>query len=193
MLIEYTEPRIHILRGSREDGRQIEFEFRPGAENEVPDDVWENLQEHSIGCRSLLNEGKLKGGQIRLAKSAPSSNKRGGDTHPSEKVGVAAKFPPRKGQMQKVDVGDHDPAPPATVGTMADVDIGKMTSYDAVSLTEKVYKEGTLEQFEGLPASGSLKQAAKELHRSFAAMSLIFPSSSSISVVSRGRKAWSSV
>ncbi len=179
-LVEYTEPRIHICRGSRIDGHQVEFEFRPGAENEVPDDVWENLKEHSGGCQTLLNQGKLKEVNIRYAKSAtkpPSvggkdKTKIRGDGHASEQnLTVADKLPPRKGRLAKVDLDDDKPEKSRVeVGSMKDVNIGKMTSYDAVELVEKVYNEDTLDQFEeqeavrrGGPRKGVLTAIKKKI------------------------------
>ncbi len=51
--------------------------------------------------------------------------------------------------MAKVNLDDDKPEKSRVeVGSMKDVNIGKMTSYDAVELVEKVYNEDTLDQFE---------------------------------------------
>lgn len=139
MLIEYTEPRIHIVRGSR----GVEFEFRPGAENEVPNDVWENLQEHSQGTQTLLAKGLLRPVTVRTTKAASGNLN---PEHASDNVPVSGKFPARKGgkpvPVQKEAVGA-----PKQVDSIADINIGTMTSFDAIAFTEKIFSEKTLEKF----------------------------------------------
>ena len=140
MLIEYTEPRIHIVRGSK----GVEFEFRPGAENEVPNDIWEDLQEHSQGTRTLLAKGLLRPVTMRLTKSAASGADKEG--HVSDNVPESDKFPARKGgkpKPVKEEVGA-----PKQVDSIADIDIGGMTSFDAIGFIEKIFSEETLEKFQ---------------------------------------------
>ncbi len=139
MLIEYTEPRIHIVRGTK----GVEFEFRPGAENEVPNDVWENLQEHSQGTQTLLAKNLLRPVTVRVTKAAAGGDK---EEHVSDGVSVGAKMPPKRGGKPvpvKEEVGK-----PKTVESIADIDIGVMTSFDAIALIEKIFSEKTLEKFQ---------------------------------------------
>lgn len=151
MLVEYTEPRIHTVRGNRiPDGnttRQVEFEFHPGAENNVPDEDWEHLKEHSMGCRELLAQGFLKPVKIRTIKSLESSSK---DGHVSDGVALADKFPEKKGKLQKVGVGgsNQEVGEPKEISSIDEVDVSKMTWTDAVDLIGKVYGEETLVRFE---------------------------------------------
>jgi hypothetical protein len=148
-LIEYTEPRIHILRGNRANGMQVEFEFRPGALNEVPNDVWEHLKQFSVGCKQLLLEGKLKPVVVRTA--IPASLKQV-DGHVSDGVSDSDKYPPKKGKPTPVVSGKPPPeeaGEPAVVESVKDLDISTMTSIDAIALIDKVYDEATLKRFAG--------------------------------------------
>lgn len=146
-LVEYNEPRIHIVRGNKvKEGntkRQVEFEFHPGAENNVPDEDWEHLKMHSMGCQELIAQGKLKPVMVRTLKQPESRSK---DGHVSDGVALEDKFPERKGALKKVEV--EEPSEPQLVDNMKDVDISKMTWMDATGLIGKVYGEESLNQFQ---------------------------------------------
>lgn len=144
-LIEYTQPKIHILRGSRVNSRQIEFEFRPGAENEVPQDVWDNLKEHSGGCKALLKRGLLK--EVYIKREASTNSKP--VEHVSDNVSLSDKFPAKKqdGRLVKMAAEEEKSGEPEMVQTMKEVDISNMTAWDATEFIEKVYTEETLVRF----------------------------------------------
>lgn len=145
MLIEFTEPRIFVVRGNRIDGKQIEFEFHPGAENDVPDEDWEHLKKHSIGCRTYINQGKLKPVMVAYEKVPEATSK---DGHASDEVALEDKFPDRPTKLRKIVVPEEGPAEPKVVDSMAKVDLSKMTATDAIDLVEKVYGESNLVRFE---------------------------------------------
>ena len=151
-LIEYTQPKIHILRGSRVNSRQIEFEFRPGAENELPQDVWDNLKEHSGGCKALLKRGLLK--EVYIKREASTNSKPLGSAsedkaHVSDDVSLTDKFPAKKqdGKLVKMAAEEEKSGEPEMVQTMKEVDISNMTAWDATEFIEKVYTEETLVRF----------------------------------------------
>ena len=147
-LIEYTEPRIHICRGSRVDGVQMEFEFRPGAENEVPPDIWDNLKEFSSGCKALIRSGKLRELRIRTVKRIATSKIK--DGHASASVPLADKFPPRRtdGKLSHaVEEPEPNPEEMEDVESMGEVNVAAMTFWEAIDLVGKVYTEATLLRF----------------------------------------------
>ena len=139
-LIEYTEPRIHIVRGSK----GVEFEFRPGAENEVPEDVWEDLKEHSQGTKTLLARSLLRVVTISTVKSAAKG--RINEDHVSDDVPISDKFPKRRAGKPK-PVKDEPTEAPKQIETIADINIAAMTAFDAVDFIGKIFSEKTLERF----------------------------------------------
>lgn len=152
MLIEYTEPRIHVLRGLRVDGHQVEYEFRPGVENEVPEDVWEHLKKHSGGCKALLRQGKLREVDIRYAKPAGirrSITEGGSDGHASDSTPESKKLPAKRGG-KLLPLDEEHSEEEVKVNTVDDVDVTKMTSFDAIDFIGKVFKVETLTRFQKL-------------------------------------------
>lgn len=140
-LIEYTEPRIHVCRGSY----GVEFEFHPGAENEVPTEVWENLKKHSGGCKTLIDQNKLKVVTIRSAV-VPGATKK--DGHSSDSVSELDKMPDKRVAGKPKAIGE-EAGPPKEIESLSELDVGTMTSFDAIGLVERIYTESLLERFRG--------------------------------------------
>lgn len=117
------------------------FTFVPGAENEVPQDVWNTLLRDSESVQEGVEEGWLK----VLTQPAPSAQAESSEGKSKgsrlKKVGQ----PPPAGE----DGGNGGPSDgaPTVVERLDDIDIGLMSRFEAQNIIEGVVNEKRLEKF----------------------------------------------
>ena len=137
-LINYNQPKQHICVGSH----GFDFTFKPGVENEVPRDVYENLLEHSKGFKHLMACGHLKVVSLMPEESEePSPNR--------TKTGLLRK------------IGDEGGSP----DSLDDVDVSILAAWDATEFIDGVYSIDHLERFKGQEESRTRGNSKKKSPR----------------------------
>lgn len=126
----------------------VEFTFVPGAENEVPQDVWDDLCQNSETVQDGLDERWLK--VVTQPAQAPANGEADTTGKKSKgnrlrKVGEKSSPPDSAGGAPSSGSSDGGVQP---VNSLDDLDISIMTRFDAQDVVRGVVNEERLDKFE---------------------------------------------